>query len=52
MAASRCPRLLFANHVEERGADFFRAVCERDCIITRHKLGTDTTTGPAMWFKV
>ena len=52
--SSRCSQLLFADHIEARGIDFFRAICERDCegIIAKPKDSIYSTAGPAAWFKV
>lgn len=42
--------LLYADHVEERGIDFFRLVCERDLegIVAKRRLGTYGES----WFKI
>jgi ATP dependent DNA ligase domain len=52
--SSRCSRLLFADHIDARGTDLFRAICERDCegIIAKRKDSISSTAGPAAWFKV
>jgi ATP-dependent DNA ligase len=51
--ASRSERLLYADHIESQGVDFFRAICERDCegIVAKHKVAPYTSK-PQSWFKV
>jgi ATP-dependent DNA ligase len=42
--------LLYADHVEERGIDFFRLVCERDLegIVAKRRVGVYGDS----WFKI
>jgi ATP-dependent DNA ligase len=51
--ASRNERLLYADHIESRGVDFFRAICDRDCegVVAKHRLAPYTSK-PQSWFKV
>ena len=39
--SSECSRILYAQHIEGRGKEFFKEVCERDLegIVAKHKLG-------------
>jgi hypothetical protein len=46
--------LLYADHVERHGVDFFRAICQRDCegVAAKHKRATYGVLGTAGWFKI
>ena len=47
-------RLLYLDHIEERGIDLFRAACERDLegIVAKWALGTYQSEGGTSWFKI
>jgi len=51
--AAKCPRLLYAQHIEQRGKSLFAEICARDLegIVAKRKLGIykDDATG---WLKV
>ena len=51
--AAKCPRLLYAQHIEQHGKDFFAEVCARDLegIVAKRKHGIykDDQTG---WLKL
>lgn len=45
--------LLYAEHIEAKGMDLFRAICAKDLegMVCKHRLAPYVTT-PATWFKV
>jgi bifunctional non-homologous end joining protein LigD len=47
-------RVRYVDHVQERGIDFYRAVCERDLkgIVAKWKQGTYQTTSATSWLKI
>ena len=51
--AAKCPRLLYAQHIEQRGKSLFAEICARDLegVVAKRKLGIykDDATG---WLKV
>jgi bifunctional non-homologous end joining protein LigD len=51
--AAKCPRLLYAQHIEQRAKSLFAEICARDLegIVAKRKLGIykDDATG---WLKV
>jgi len=51
--AAKCPRLLYAQHIEQRGKSLFAEICARDLegIVAKRKVGIykDDATG---WLKV
>jgi bifunctional non-homologous end joining protein LigD len=46
-------RVLYADHIEERGVEFYQAVCERDCegIVAKRKDGVYSARGRT-WIKI
>jgi len=47
--------LRYLDHIEQRGCDLFRVVCEDNLegIVAKHRLGTyDADTPKAQWFKI
>ena len=53
MKASRCNRLLYAQHVEQEGKRFFAEICSRDLegVVAKRRLGIykEDATG---WLKI
>jgi hypothetical protein len=51
--AHRPERVLFADHVEAKGVEFYRAVCERDCegVVAKRKDGVYSGRGRT-WLKI
>jgi bifunctional non-homologous end joining protein LigD len=50
---SRCPRLLYAQHIDGAGKKFFREICARDLegVVAKRKLGIYKDDGNA-WLKI
>ncbi len=46
-------KLLFADHIENRGVEFFKTICSQDLegIVAKHKLAPYAST-PQTWFKI
>ena len=51
--AAKCPRLLYAQHIEQRGKSLFAEICARDLegIVAKRKLGIYKDDGNS-WLKV
>ena len=51
--AAKCPRLLYAQHIEQHGKGFFAEICARDLegIVAKRKLGIYKDDGNT-WLKV
>jgi bifunctional non-homologous end joining protein LigD len=51
--AAKCPRLLYAQHVEQHGRAFFAEICARDLegIVAKRRLGIYKDDGDS-WLKV
>jgi bifunctional non-homologous end joining protein LigD len=51
--ATKCPRLLYAQHIEQRGKSFFAEICARDLegIVAKRKLGIYKDDAPG-WLKL
>jgi bifunctional non-homologous end joining protein LigD len=51
--AAKCSRLLYAQHIEQHGKDFFAEICARDLegIVAKRKRGTYKDDGNS-WLKV
>ena len=51
--AAKCPRLLYAQHIEQHGKGFFAEICVRDLegIVAKRKLGIYKDDGNS-WLKV
>ena len=51
--AAKCPRLLYAQHIEQHGKGFFAEICARDLegIVAKRKLGIYKDDGNS-WLKV
>ena len=51
--AAKCPRLLYAQHIEQHGKGFFAEICTRDLegIVAKRKLGVYKDDGNT-WLKV
>jgi bifunctional non-homologous end joining protein LigD len=47
LVARRLERVLYADHIEERSVEFYRAVCRRDCkgIVAKRKDGIYSARG-------
>jgi hypothetical protein len=51
--ASRCPRLLYAQHIDGAGKEFFREICPRDLegVVAKRKMGLYREDRPD-WVKI
>jgi ATP-dependent DNA ligase len=52
--SAACERLIYAQHIEERGKRFFQEICSRDLegIVAKRKLGVYKGDSIGGWIKI